>query len=143
MAEVIKKTKDAQKKMHAFSAVGGNNRYSSATVVKTKRSVDVAAVGGISEAVEKAPETPQTDEWSQNQQKLLEIGIKKYGKDIPDRWDKIAEDVVGKDKVRFDFGSLILLIYKRIGLTKFGKDSEILYFKYIFKNIYFENIYFK
>lgn len=74
--------------------------YSSATVVKTKRSVDVAAVGGISEATEKQESTEtETDEWSQNQQKLLELGIKKYGKDVLDRWDKIAEEVVGKDKV--------------------------------------------
>ena len=74
--------------------------YSSATVVKTKRSVDVAAVGGISEATEKPESTEtETDEWSQNQQKLLELGIKKYGKDVVDRWDKIAEEVVGKDKV--------------------------------------------
>ena len=28
VAEVIKKTKDAQKKMHTFNASGGNNRYS-------------------------------------------------------------------------------------------------------------------
>ena len=32
---------------------------------------------------------------SQNQQKLLELGLKKYGKDVPDRWDKIADDVTG------------------------------------------------
>ena len=74
--------------------------YSSATVVKTKRSVDVAAVGGISEATERPESTEtETDEWSQNQQKLLELGIKKYGKDVLDRWDKIAKEVVGKDKV--------------------------------------------
>jgi len=108
VAEVIKKTKDAQKKMHTFNASGGNNRYSSATVVKTKRSVDVAAVGGISEATEKPESTEtETDEWSQNQQKLLELGIKKYGKDVVDRWEKIAEEVVGKDKrqcmIRYKF----------------------------------------
>ena len=57
-------------------------------------------MGGISEATEKPESTEtETDEWSQNQQKLLELGIKKYGKDVSDRWDKIAEEVVGKDKV--------------------------------------------
>lgn len=100
VAEVIKRTKEAQKKMHAFSA-GAQNRYSSATILKTKRTVDVNAVGGTSvatEQVETEPPKPASDEWSQTQQKLLELGMKKFGKDVEGRWDKIADDVVGKDK---------------------------------------------
>ena len=64
----------------------------------------VKPVGGISEAIPTGPveesKEIEIDEWSQNQQKLLELGLKKYGKDVPDRWDKIADDVTGKDKVR-------------------------------------------
>ena len=71
--------------------------YSSA-VVKTKRQVNVVPVGGISENVEQVSKV-ETDEWSQEQQKLLEIGLKKHGKEVSDRWDRIAQDVVGKDKV--------------------------------------------
>ena len=71
--------------------------YSSA-VVKTKRQVNVVPVGGISENVEQVSKV-ETDEWSQEQQKLLEIGLKKHGKEVSDRWDRIAADVVGKDKV--------------------------------------------
>ena len=71
--------------------------YSSA-VVKTKRQVNIVPVGGISENVEQVSKV-ETDEWSQEQQKLLEIGLKKHGKEVSDRWDRIAADVVGKDKV--------------------------------------------
>lgn len=99
VAEVIKQTKEAQKKMHSFGP-GQNNRYSSATVIKTKRKVDVNAVGGISEGKHEEVEekTEENDEWSQTQQKLLELGMKKYGKDTENRWDKITDEVVGKDK---------------------------------------------
>ena len=99
VAEVIKRTKEAQKKMHAFTG-GQNNMYSSATVVKNKRKVELVATGGISVAPDvEEPTKQESDEWSQTQQKLLEIGIKKYNKNVEDRWDRIAEEVVGKDKV--------------------------------------------
>lgn len=90
--DVIKKTKEHQKRLHAAGSQPG--MYSSA-VVKTKREVTVVAVGGISEAFASV----ETDEWSQEQQQLLEIGLKKHGKELPDRWVCIAGDVVGKDKV--------------------------------------------
>ena len=100
--DVIKKAKDYQKKIHAPSN-NGAGLYSSSTV-KTKKTVTVKPVGGISEAIPTGPveesKEIEIDEWSQNQQKLLELGLKKYGKDVPDRWDKIADDVTGKDKVR-------------------------------------------
>ena len=63
--------------------------------VLTRNQVNVVPVGGISETVE----TTDKDEWSQEQQKLLEIGLKKHGKELSDRWDRIAADVIGKDKV--------------------------------------------
>jgi DnaJ family protein C protein 1 len=39
------------------------------------------------------------DKWSQEQQKLFEKALKEIGKDVPNRWDKIAEIVPGKNKV--------------------------------------------
>ena len=99
--DVIKKAKEYQKKIHSPSN-NGAGLYSSSTV-KTKKTVTVKPVGGISEAIPTGPveesKEIEIDEWSQNQQKLLELGLKKYGKDVPDRWDKIADDVTGKDKV--------------------------------------------
>ena len=118
--DVIKKTKEHQKRLHSaqgrcanplsFSSdfftlknqnlhhiEGTPGMYSSA-VVKTKRQVNVVPVGGISENVEQVTKV-ETDEWSQEQQKLLEIGLKKHGKDVSHRWDRINADVVGKDKV--------------------------------------------
>lgn len=100
VADVIKRTKEAQKKMHSFTS-GQGSMYSAATVVKSKRNVEAVAVGGISIAhpETEATPTPVKDEWSQGQQKLLENGMKKFGKDVEARWDKIADEVVGKDKV--------------------------------------------
>ena len=109
--DVIKKAKEYQKKIHSPSN-NGAGLYSSSTV-KTKKTVTVKPVGGISEALPTAEEETkeiEIDEWSQNQQKLLELGLKKYGKDVPDRWDKISDDVTGKDKVR-KFGSKLRLIF--------------------------------
>ena len=103
VAEIIKRTKDAQKKMHNFSA-GGQNMYSGTSLLKTKKTIEVNHVGGISEAYEPTvveEVATVTDEWTQTQQKLLELGMKKYGKDCAERWDKISEDVGGKDKVNF------------------------------------------
>ena len=92
--DVIKKTKEHQKRLHS-AANSQPGMYTSA-VVKTKRDINVVPVGGISEN-HAVVET--TDEWSQEQQQLLEIGLKKYGKELSDRWVRIAGDVVGKDKV--------------------------------------------
>lgn len=39
-----------------------------------------------------------TRQWSQNQQKQLEDALRQFGKEIPDRWDKIASCVDGKSK---------------------------------------------
>lgn len=39
------------------------------------------------------------DSWSQEQQKCLEKALKEIGKDIPNRWDRIAEQVPNKNKV--------------------------------------------
>ena len=36
--------------------------------------------------------------WSQEQQKLFEKALKEIGKDVPNRWDRIAESVPGKSK---------------------------------------------
>ncbi|NXD71904.1 DNJC1 protein, partial [Eolophus roseicapillus] len=36
--------------------------------------------------------------WTQNQQKLLEMALQQYPKGTPDRWDKIAKCVPGKNK---------------------------------------------
>ena len=52
----------------------------------------------------------EKDEWSQNQQKLLELGLKKYPKDTPERWERIADDVTGKDKVYIIFTYYIYYI---------------------------------
>ncbi len=41
------------------------------------------------------------DVWSQAQQVKFEEGLKMFGKDIADRWDKIAEHVPEKTKVLF------------------------------------------
>lgn len=42
---------------------------------------------------------PNVDQWSQEQQTLLENCLKEFNKDTPNRWDRIAEKVVGKNKV--------------------------------------------
>lgn len=39
--------------------------------------------------------------WSQNQQKILEWTLTQYPKGTAERWDKIAEHIPGKTKVRF------------------------------------------
>uniref|UniRef100_A0A8D0HD02 DnaJ heat shock protein family (Hsp40) member C1 n=1 Tax=Sphenodon punctatus TaxID=8508 RepID=A0A8D0HD02_SPHPU len=39
------------------------------------------------------------DLWTQNQQKLLEVALQQYPKGTPERWDKIAKYVPGKNKV--------------------------------------------
>jgi DnaJ family protein C protein 1 len=41
--------------------------------------------------------------WSQEHQKLFEKALKEIGKDVPNRWDKIAESVPGKTKVIQNF----------------------------------------
>lgn len=40
--------------------------------------------------------------WSQDQQKCLEKALKETGKDVPNRWDRIAEQVPNKSKVKYD-----------------------------------------
>jgi len=87
VSEITKKTKEAQKKMHQYTS--GTNMYSSSTVVTQRK--------GKTEETSKDEKT-EVDEWSQAQQKLLEIALKKIGKDEENRWDKIAETVEGKTK---------------------------------------------
>ena len=41
--------------------------------------------------------------WSQNQQKILEWTLTQYPKGTSERWDKIAEHIPGKTKVRIFF----------------------------------------
>ena len=96
--EITKKTKEAQKKMHQYTS--GASMYSSSTVVTQRK--------GKSEETNKE-EKPEVDEWSQTQQKLLEVALKKFGKDEENRWDKIAETVEGKTKRQ------CMLRYKFIG----------------------------
>ena len=96
--EITKKTKEAQKKMHQYTS--GASMYSSSTVVTQRK--------GNSEETNKE-EKPEVDEWSQTQQKLLEVALKKFGKDEENRWDKIAETVEGKTKRQ------CMLRYKFIG----------------------------
>jgi DnaJ family protein C protein 1 len=44
-------------------------------------------------------ETVEKCVWSQDHQKLFEKALKEIGKDVPNRWEKIAESVPGKTKV--------------------------------------------
>ena len=39
------------------------------------------------------------EEWTQNQQKIFEWGLSNYPKGTPERWEKVAEHIPGKDKV--------------------------------------------
>merc|ERR1712150_308692 len=87
VSEITKKTKEAQKKMHQYTS--GKNMYSSSTVVTQRK--------GKTEETAKG-EKAEVDEWSQTQQKLLEVALKKIGKDEENRWDRIAETVEGKTK---------------------------------------------
>jgi len=87
VSEITKKTKEAQKKMHQYTS--GTNMYSCSTVVTQRK--------GKTEETTK-DDKKEVDEWSQTQQKLLEVALKKIGKDEENRWDKIAETVEGKTK---------------------------------------------
>lgn len=60
--------------------------------------------------------------WSQEQQALLEKALKEISKDIPNRWDKIADQIPNKTKVSelssFRIYSKIWQpLYKSIALT--------------------------
>lgn len=54
-------------------------------------------------------ENESVDSWTQEQQKCLEKALKEIGKEISNRWDRIAEQVPNKTKVR-----LIDLFYKNL-----------------------------
>ena len=41
--------------------------------------------------------------WSQNQQKILEWALTQYPKGTSERWEKIAEHIPGKTKVKSDY----------------------------------------
>lgn len=43
----------------------------------------------------------KSEVWSQEQQALLEKALKEISKDIPNRWDKIADTIPNKTKVIF------------------------------------------
>ncbi|XP_070566702.1 dnaJ homolog subfamily C member 1-like [Ptychodera flava] len=48
---------------------------------------------------ENSDEMKRTDKtWSQEQQKMLELSLKKYPKTTPERWDKITAEIPGKTK---------------------------------------------
>ena len=122
VSEITKKTKEAHKKMHQYTS--GANMYSSSTVVTQRK--------GKTEETSKDEKT-ETDEWSQTQQKLLEVALKKIGKDEENRWDKIAETVEGKTKRQ------CMLRYKFIG-TWFLKN---IFIKKYFLILYFIDITFR
>ena len=43
--------------------------------------------------------------WSQNQQKILEWALTQYPKGTTERWEKIAEHIPGKTKVKSDYST--------------------------------------
>ena len=54
----------------------------------------------ISTKLDDGANVPESNEtWSQEQQLALEKALKEIGKDIPNRWDRIAESVSNKTKV--------------------------------------------
>ena len=59
-----------------------------------KRTVNITE-----EPTKREDETSGEDPWSQDQQKCLEKALKETGKDVPNRWDRIAEQVPNKSKV--------------------------------------------
>lgn len=62
--------------------------------------------GGVQKRVVNITEEPTTrfpedqeELWSQEQQRCLEKALKEITKEIPNRWDRIAEQVPNKTKV--------------------------------------------
>ena len=53
---------------------------------------------------------PASHQWTQDEQKLLERALAKYGRDVEDRWKRIADAVPGKSKEE------CMLRYKHIAL---------------------------
>ena len=55
------------------------------------------------------------DQWSQEQQTLLEKALKEFNKDTPNRWERIAEKVAGKTKVylnkNWDYLTWLILLF--------------------------------
>lgn len=69
------------------------------TVFKNPSSVVIAEEPTKRFEEEDGGESGAAVSWSQEQQKLLEKALKEVGKDVPNRWDKIAECVPDKTKV--------------------------------------------
>lgn len=68
-----------------------------------KEKVENGAVNNAKQKVDQKLSDGQSievDQWSQNQQIVLEWALKQYPKGTDQRWEKIAEHVPGKTKVR-------------------------------------------
>lgn len=65
---------------------------------KTKKEVDLSG---------------EVKKWSQTQQRALEDALARFPKGCADRWDRIAEHVPDKSKVRIYFGILEIIIFFR------------------------------
>ena len=76
--------------LRAGAAVqGGSGADSSAAAAP-----EATANGTLPPAVRPA----NSAEWSEEQQLALVAAMKKFGKDTPERWDRVAEVVPGKGK---------------------------------------------
>jgi len=78
--------------------------------------------------------TVSTAEWSQEQQRALEAALTKYPKGVSvDRWEKIANCVEGKTKVRLFICYYLFFLINYIEICKFN----LFIYHYNFKIILF------
>ncbi len=93
--EDVKRTKRKAKPDASGDAKANND---SSLAVETKQESSSANEKRL--VVEKPAMNTESGVWSQNQQKILEWTLTQYPKGTTERWDRIAEHIPGKTKVR-------------------------------------------
>ncbi|KAL3137123.1 hypothetical protein ABBQ32_006697 [Trebouxia sp. C0010 RCD-2024] len=63
-------------------------------------SLQAHANGGPPQSAPAAADVPATAEWTEESQKLLVNALKEIGKQVPDRWQRVAEVVPGKTRAQ-------------------------------------------
>lgn len=106
---------------HSFEKLTSSYNHNEEKLLKRKITKDIKNISPVfkQNSEEKLNLEKELDNWTQNQQKSLELALQQFPKGTEERWEKIAESVLGKSKEE------CMLRYKHlVELIKKKKNSK-------------------